>query len=76
MSHEELALRRNKARNMAGDGSDQMVQIDRVEISEPEFAKRARQLEIYHLKNFYDSRSFAVQNFHYDPSRKVIIQKF
>lgn len=36
---------------------------------------QARQLEIYHLKHFYESRTFAIQNFVYDENRKVIIQK-
>ncbi|KAH9506430.1 MCM DNA helicase complex subunit [Dermatophagoides farinae] len=77
MMHEEIVLRRNRSHrndhNMGGDDDDF---IEKVEISEPEFAKRARQLEIYHLKNLYESRSFTMQNYHYDPSRKVIVQKF
>ena len=37
MIHEELALRRNRARTM---GEDDDRPIDKVEISEPEFAKK------------------------------------
>lgn len=96
MVHEELALRRNKARFLGDDAGDQF--IEKVEINEPEFAKKvggivgknfiklylifvlsspqARQLEIYHLKHFYDSRAFAGQNYSYDANRKVIVQTF
>lgn len=38
MVHEELALRRNKARFHGADANDQF--IEKVEISEPEFAKK------------------------------------
>lgn len=67
MVHEELAF----VRSRTGDAN-----IENVEISEKDFASKARQLEIYHLKHFYESRAFALQNYRYDAARKVIIQSF
>ncbi|KAI2806380.1 MCM DNA helicase complex subunit [Blomia tropicalis] len=69
MVHEELALARSRARAL----DDEQV-IEKVEISEPAFARKAHQLEIHHLKNFYESKAFAAHHFHYDSIRKVIIQ--
>ncbi|KPM07497.1 DNA replication licensing factor mcm2-like protein [Sarcoptes scabiei] len=74
MIQEELLMRRNRYRSREQRESDEL--IEKIEIKEPEFAKRARQLEIYHLKNFYDSRTFSLHNYHYDPKRKLIIQTF
>ncbi|CAG2178036.1 unnamed protein product, partial [Oppiella nova] len=68
MVHEELSLMRN--RMTAG------AHIEKVEVNEKDFAAKTRQLDIQHLRAFYDSRAFAIQNYTYDPVKKVIVQKF
>ncbi|XP_054160995.1 DNA replication licensing factor mcm2-like [Oppia nitens] len=68
MVHEELTLLRS--RSTAG------AVVEKVEINEKDFAQKARQLEIQHLRAFYDSRAFALQNYLYDSVNKKIIQKF
>jgi len=73
MMHEAIALKRNKARTM-GDDSEHF--IHKIEVDESEFVKKARQLDVYHLKNFYDSKAFKNQKYAYDPVQKVIIQTF
>ena len=73
MMLEAIAFKRNKARIM-GDDSEHF--IHKIEVSEADFAKKARQLDVYHLKNFYDSKAFKSQNYGYDPVNKVIVQTF
>ena len=48
--------------------------IDKIEISEKDFASRAKELEIHNLTQFYKSSAFNSHNFKYDSKNKIIIK--
>ena len=45
-----------------------------VEIMERDLMERAKQLDIYNLKPFYESELFKQNGFSYDPKRRIILQ--
>lgn len=45
-----------------------------IDIMEKDLEERAKQINIYNLKDFYDSAVFKKNGFSYDPKRKVILQ--
>ncbi|XP_037949487.1 DNA replication licensing factor Mcm2 [Teleopsis dalmanni] len=45
-----------------------------VEIMERDLIERAKQLDIFNLKPFYDSELFKQNGFSYDPKRRIILQ--
>ncbi|XP_037051342.1 DNA replication licensing factor Mcm2 [Bradysia coprophila] len=49
-------------------------QATHVEIMEKDLIERAKQINIFNLKDFYDSGLFKTNNFVYDAKRKVILQ--
>ena len=52
-------------------GTEQEV----VEISEKDLAEKARQISIQNLQPFFNSDMFKSNNFHYDSTRKLVIQQ-
>ncbi|XP_020284854.1 DNA replication licensing factor Mcm2 [Pseudomyrmex gracilis] len=48
--------------------------ISTVEISEKDLLERAKQIGLHNLHTFYDSDIFKLNNFTYEPRRKVIVQ--
>lgn len=49
-------------------------QATHVEIMEKDLTERAKQINIFNLKDFYDSEVFKKNSFVYDVKRKVILQ--
>lgn len=49
-------------------------QATHVEIMEKDLLERAKVINIFNLKNFYDSEVFKKNSFIYDVKRKVILQ--
>lgn len=45
-----------------------------IEIMERDLMERAKQINIYSVKSFYDSPLFRNNGYTYDPRRKVIVQ--
>ncbi|XP_046389557.1 DNA replication licensing factor Mcm2 [Ischnura elegans] len=45
-----------------------------IEVSEKDLLDRARLINIYDVKQFYESRIFKMNNFSYDAKRKIILQ--
>jgi len=57
-------------RGLRGSGYD----FTSVEISEKELLEKAKSINITDVRPFYESRVFKVNNFSYDPKRKIITQ--
>ncbi|KAI5709035.1 hypothetical protein M8J76_008691 [Diaphorina citri] len=51
------------------------VVIDTVEIHEKDFKEKARQINIYDLRPFYESKLFKTNHYTYDKNREKIIQR-
>lgn len=45
-----------------------------VEIMERDLVERAKQLDIFNMKPFYESEIFKKNGFNYDPKRRIILQ--
>ena len=78
--HERSAFERSRQAATLGAAQSDGVDLDaasepslRVEISEQEFADRARQVNIGSVRGFLSSELFTAHRFTYDSARKMIV---
>ncbi|CAH1402014.1 unnamed protein product [Nezara viridula] len=51
------------------------VAVNVIEIHEKDFIDKAKQIKIYDVRPFYESKVFEMNHFEYDPKKKLIVQR-